>query len=168
MCAYTTFTCTGQGAFQILGTRFSRFSVSLFFCQVSVELNEPVSLTFACRYLNFFTKATPLSSTVTLSLKGEQPLGKCMMLDLLSSCFCSSWEKKKLLKLASLLISLSFPSLTFTMQSQSTRQQILAIFATTLPPRLRRTMNRQLPASSHVTYLILFTIFCIMHTYTVE
>ena len=50
-----------------------------------MELNEPVSLTFACRYLNFFTKATPLSSTVTLSLKGEQPLGKCMILDLLSS-----------------------------------------------------------------------------------
>ena len=42
--------------------------------QVSVELNEPVSLTFACRYLNFFTKATPLSPTATLSLKGEQPL----------------------------------------------------------------------------------------------
>ena len=58
-----------------------------------MELNEPVSLTFACRYLNFFTKATPLSSTVTLSLKGEQPLGKCMI-DVRPAC--SSWGKKKL------------------------------------------------------------------------
>lgn len=30
--------------------------------QVSIELNEPVSLTFALRYLNSFAKATPLSS----------------------------------------------------------------------------------------------------------
>lgn len=29
---------------------------------VSIELNEPVSLTFALRYLNSFAKATPLSS----------------------------------------------------------------------------------------------------------
>lgn len=29
--------------------------------QVSIELNEPVSLTFALRYLNSFAKATPLS-----------------------------------------------------------------------------------------------------------
>jgi hypothetical protein len=33
--------------------------------QVAIELNEPVSLTFALRYLNSFAKATPLS--------GEQP-----------------------------------------------------------------------------------------------
>jgi hypothetical protein len=32
-----------------------------------VELQEPVSLTFALRYLNSFTKATPLSSQVRLS-----------------------------------------------------------------------------------------------------
>ena len=44
--------------------------------QVTVELNEPVAQTFACRYLNFFTKATPLSSVVKLSLKTGQPLGK--------------------------------------------------------------------------------------------
>jgi hypothetical protein len=30
--------------------------------QVAIELNEPVSLTFALRYLNSFAKATPLSS----------------------------------------------------------------------------------------------------------
>jgi len=28
---------------------------------VSIDLNEPVSLTFALRYLNSFAKATPLS-----------------------------------------------------------------------------------------------------------
>ena len=30
--------------------------------QVSIDLTEPVSLTFALRYLNSFAKATPLSS----------------------------------------------------------------------------------------------------------
>ncbi|XP_074615853.1 proliferating cell nuclear antigen-like [Acropora palmata] len=42
--------------------------------QVSIELNEPVELTFALRYLNFFTKATPLSAKVTMSLKEDVPL----------------------------------------------------------------------------------------------
>ena len=39
-----------------------------------IEMEEPVELTFALRYLNFFTKATPLSPTVTLSLSPEVPL----------------------------------------------------------------------------------------------
>lgn len=39
-----------------------------------ITLQENVSLTFALRYLNFFTKATPLSSTVTLSLSKDIPL----------------------------------------------------------------------------------------------
>merc|ERR1712167_351478 len=42
--------------------------------QISVDFEEPVSLNFALRYLNFFTKATPLSSTVTLSLSKDVPL----------------------------------------------------------------------------------------------
>ncbi|XP_046860580.1 proliferating cell nuclear antigen-like [Xenia sp. Carnegie-2017] len=42
--------------------------------QVSIQLNEPCNLTFASRYLNFFTKATPLSNIVTLSLKADVPL----------------------------------------------------------------------------------------------
>lgn len=42
--------------------------------QISVELNEPVQLTFALRYLNYFTKASPLSPTVSLSLKSDSPL----------------------------------------------------------------------------------------------
>ena len=58
----------------------SPMSVFIYFIyvllQVTVELNEPVAQTFACRYLNFFTKATPLSSVVKLSLKTGQPLGK--------------------------------------------------------------------------------------------
>lgn len=37
-------------------------------------MNEPVHLTFALRYLNFFTKATPLSPTVTLSMSADVPL----------------------------------------------------------------------------------------------
>jgi proliferating cell nuclear antigen len=39
-----------------------------------IELEEPVTLTFAMRYLNLFTKATPLSSTVTLSMSPDVPL----------------------------------------------------------------------------------------------
>jgi len=39
-----------------------------------IELEEPVSLTFALRYLNLFTKATPLSTSVTLSMSPDVPL----------------------------------------------------------------------------------------------
>nr|AFK35205.1 unknown [Medicago truncatula] len=39
-----------------------------------IEMKEPVSLQFALRYTNFFTKATPLSSTVTISLSNELPV----------------------------------------------------------------------------------------------
>lgn len=39
-----------------------------------IELQEPVTQTFALRYLNFFTKATPLSGQVTLSLSSDVPL----------------------------------------------------------------------------------------------
>ncbi|KDP46565.1 hypothetical protein JCGZ_08537 [Jatropha curcas] len=39
-----------------------------------IEMNEPVSLTFALRYMNSFTKATPLSNIVTISLSSELPV----------------------------------------------------------------------------------------------
>jgi len=42
--------------------------------QVEVNFEEPVALNFALRYLNFFTKATPLSGTVLLSLSKDVPL----------------------------------------------------------------------------------------------
>ncbi|CAH1793331.1 unnamed protein product [Owenia fusiformis] len=41
---------------------------------VQIEMQEPVTLTFALRYLNFFTKATPLSSVVSLSMSADVPL----------------------------------------------------------------------------------------------
>lgn len=41
---------------------------------VSIKLDEPVTLTFALRYLNFFTKATGLAGDVTLSLSPDVPL----------------------------------------------------------------------------------------------
>lgn len=41
---------------------------------VTIEMQEPVALTFACRYLNSFTKATPLSSQVQLSMSSDVPL----------------------------------------------------------------------------------------------
>ena len=39
-----------------------------------IELQENVELTFALRYLNFFTKATPLSEQVTLSMNEDVPV----------------------------------------------------------------------------------------------
>lgn len=39
-----------------------------------IDMNEAVSLTFALRYLNSFTKATTLSNTVTLSMSKELPV----------------------------------------------------------------------------------------------
>ncbi|KAK4356006.1 hypothetical protein RND71_024977 [Anisodus tanguticus] len=39
-----------------------------------IEMNEAVSLTFALRYLNSFTKASSLSNTVTISLSSELPV----------------------------------------------------------------------------------------------
>ena len=42
--------------------------------QTVIDLNEPVMLTFALRYLNSFTKATPLSNTVVISLSKELPV----------------------------------------------------------------------------------------------
>jgi len=41
---------------------------------VKIELNEAVTQTYAMRFLIFFTKATTLSSTVTLSICKEVPL----------------------------------------------------------------------------------------------
>jgi len=39
-----------------------------------IDIEEPLELTFALRYLSLFTKATPLSSTVTLKMSPEVPL----------------------------------------------------------------------------------------------
>merc|ERR1712173_499102 len=41
---------------------------------VTIEMQEPVTLTFACRYLNMFTKASCLAPQVTLSMSPEVPL----------------------------------------------------------------------------------------------
>jgi len=41
---------------------------------VTIEMQEPVTLTFAFRYLNMFTKATSLSSQVILSMSPDIPL----------------------------------------------------------------------------------------------
>mmetsp|Transcript_21525 Transcript_21525/g.42285 ORF Transcript_21525/g.42285 Transcript_21525/m.42285 type:complete len:263 (+) Transcript_21525:98-886(+) len=42
--------------------------------QVKLEVSEPVELRFALRYLNYFAKATPLASTVELSMTKDVPL----------------------------------------------------------------------------------------------
>jgi len=41
---------------------------------LTITLEEPVSLTFALKYLNYFTKATSLSNKVTISMAKEVPL----------------------------------------------------------------------------------------------
>jgi len=41
---------------------------------VTIDMKEPLVLNFSLRYLNFFTKATPLSSQITLSLAPSIPL----------------------------------------------------------------------------------------------
>ncbi|XP_043274099.1 proliferating cell nuclear antigen [Venturia canescens] len=41
---------------------------------VVVEMQEPVKLTFSCRYLNCFVKATPLCAQVQLSMSSDVPL----------------------------------------------------------------------------------------------
>ncbi|CAH1114619.1 unnamed protein product [Psylliodes chrysocephalus] len=41
---------------------------------VSIDMQEPVTLTFACQYLNSFTKATPLTPVVQLSMSDNVPL----------------------------------------------------------------------------------------------
>ncbi|KAJ3008616.1 hypothetical protein HKX48_008430 [Thoreauomyces humboldtii] len=40
----------------------------------TIELNQSVALTFSLKYLTNFTKATPLSDTVSLSMSAEVPL----------------------------------------------------------------------------------------------
>lgn len=42
--------------------------------KVEIDMEEPVELSFALRYLNFFTKATPLSGRVILSMSPEVPV----------------------------------------------------------------------------------------------
>ncbi len=50
---------------------------------VIIDMQEPVALNFAIRYLNLFTKATSLGPTVTLSMSPdipiviEYPIGTC-------------------------------------------------------------------------------------------
>eukprot|EP01112_Ceratiomyxa_fruticulosa_P014430 TRINITY_DN412_c0_g1_i2.p1 TRINITY_DN412_c0_g1~~TRINITY_DN412_c0_g1_i2.p1 ORF type:complete len:265 (-),score=54.29 TRINITY_DN412_c0_g1_i2:101-895(-) len=41
---------------------------------ITVELQEPVTLSFALRYLNFFTKATSLSTSVSISMSRDVPM----------------------------------------------------------------------------------------------
>jgi proliferating cell nuclear antigen len=42
--------------------------------RVELTVEEPVTLAFALRYLNFFTKATPLAETVTMHISRDYPL----------------------------------------------------------------------------------------------
>ena len=42
--------------------------------RVIIDMEEPAELNFALRYLNFFTKASPLSGVVTLSMNADMPI----------------------------------------------------------------------------------------------
>lgn len=81
--------------FFITALQFSNFSFSLGFAAnvklaqtanvdkeeeaVTIEMQEPVTLTFACRYLNSFTKATPLSAQVSNLLSSTSTLSHCIL-----------------------------------------------------------------------------------------
>ena len=41
---------------------------------VTIDMKEPVELQFAMKYLTYFTKATSLSRTVTLSISTDLPV----------------------------------------------------------------------------------------------
>ena len=41
---------------------------------IVIDMQESVELNFAIRYLGYFTKATPLSSTVTLAMSPDVPI----------------------------------------------------------------------------------------------
>jgi proliferating cell nuclear antigen len=43
---------------------------------VVVDVQEPVELNFAVRYLTLFTKATALGPSVTLSMSPDIPIGR--------------------------------------------------------------------------------------------
>merc|ERR1712106_1070048 len=57
------------GEFQRVVRDLSQFGEA-----VTIEMQEPVTLTFACRYLNMFTKASCLSAQVSLSMSPDVPL----------------------------------------------------------------------------------------------
>jgi proliferating cell nuclear antigen len=42
--------------------------------KVTINMEEPVELNFALRYLNFFTKATPLAENVVISMSPDVPV----------------------------------------------------------------------------------------------
>jgi proliferating cell nuclear antigen len=42
--------------------------------KVMIDMEEPVELNFALRYLNFFTKATPLANSVVLCMSPNVPI----------------------------------------------------------------------------------------------
>lgn len=42
--------------------------------QVTIQMEEPVTLNFALRYLGFFTKATPLGAKVKLHMSPDVPI----------------------------------------------------------------------------------------------
>ena len=56
---------------------------------VTIEMQEACTLTFALRYLNFFTKATPLSGQVSLSMSSDVPLGERNSMISCVSCTCT-------------------------------------------------------------------------------
>lgn len=41
---------------------------------IEIQMEEPVTLTFASRFMCYFTKATPLSAQVSLKMKADSPL----------------------------------------------------------------------------------------------
>ena len=71
------FTITESGSYYLVSNLVCTspaVGISIGASEVTIDLQESVELTFALRYLNFFTKATSLSPSVTLQLNKDLPL----------------------------------------------------------------------------------------------
>ena len=103
--------------------------------QVTIEMNEPVQLIFALNYLNFFTKATPLSKTVTLSMSADIPLGEWRVPHITRF----SWI---LIMIPKVLVAFAWFSLFSFLQWWSTRSPTWDTSSTTWHRRSMKRLHR--------------------------
>lgn len=75
---FITISCTNEGvSFSITGDTGSgsvRLIPKSSEESISIAMNEPITLSFACKYFNSFTKATSLSAQVKLCMSIDTPL----------------------------------------------------------------------------------------------
>lgn len=102
-----------------------------------IEVQEPVTLSFALRYLNSFAKATPLSSSVTLSMSKELPVGNGGEGGVFSCFFFRASPRPVPFFLT------AFPPLVLPRSWSTTRSTTSATSRSTSPPRSRTRTRRR-------------------------